>query len=147
LIVSMDDVTVQDNQLDCDFFLDLLFTNLLAVGMTLRINNNRMKESLFVTLYSSVGLGWIFNNTSDNQATHCILSMKSPLQSFIPFIQPDIFEHHNQELFHAFTFLEDWCGRLDDLDDILLPDEQRTQEVIVASEFNNNFGFVSRARG
>lgn len=144
LIVSMDDVTVQDNQLDCDFFLDLLFTNLLAVGMTLRINNNRMKEGLFLTLYSSVGLGWIFNNTSDNQATHCILSMQSPLQSFIPFIQPHIVERDNQELFHAFTFLEDWCGRLDNLGDILLPDDQQTPGTTVSSEFNNNFGFVAR---
>ena len=144
LIVSMDDVTVQDNQLDCDFFLDLLFTNLLAVGMTLRINNNRLKESLFLTLYSSVGLGWIFNNTSDNQATHCILSMQSPLQSLIPFIQPHIVERDNQELFHAFTFLEDWCGQLDNLGDILLPDDQQKPGETINTEFNNNFGFGAR---
>jgi hypothetical protein len=150
LIVSLDDVTVQDNQLDCDFYLDFLFTNLLAVGMTLRINNNRLKETLFVTLYSSVGLGLIFNNTSDNQATHCILSILSPLQALIPFLQPDIVEQRNQELFHAITFLEGWCERLDRLGNILVP---RTASGTATPTtpgtggvFNSNFGFMAVPR-
>ena len=125
LIVSLDDVTVQDNQLDCDFFLDFLFTNLLAVGMTLRINNNRLKETLFITLYSSVGLGLIFNNTSDNQATHCILSIHSPLD-LLPFLNTGIVEQGNQELFHAITFLEGWCERLDQLGNILVRGQVRS---------------------
>ncbi|SFA78529.1 hypothetical protein SAMN05421688_0868 [Poseidonocella pacifica] len=140
LIVSMDDVTVQDNQLDCDFYLDFMFTNLLAVGMTLRINNNRLKESLFVTLYSSVGLGWIFNNTSDNQATHCILSLNSPLGVWIPFISPSIVERDNRELFHNINFLDGWCERLDALDDILMPDRSGNTPG-VNSTFSNTFGF------
>jgi len=144
LIVSLDDVSVQDNQLDCDFLVDLLFTNLLAVGMTLRINNNRMKETLFITLYSSVGLGLIFNNTSDNQATHCILSLESPLGLLIPFINPHIVEQANQELFHAFTFLEGWCERLDALGDILIPDRQPPPDVGPTNDFNANFGMVPR---
>lgn len=147
LIVSMDDVTIQDNQLDCDFYLDFMFTNLLAVGMTLRINDNRMKETVFITLYSSIGLGWIFNNTSDNQATHCILSIKSPLQSLIPFIQPSIVERDNQELFHAMTIFKDWCGRLDNLGGVLLPDDQTAPGAVVNSDFDLNFGFMTRARG
>ena len=151
LIVSLDDVTVQDNQLDCDFFLDFLFTNLIAVGMTLRINNNRFKESLFITLFSSVGLGLIFNNTSDNQATHCFLHMKSPLNSFIPFINPEIARHDNQVLFNAFTFLKSWCESLSGLDDLLLPDESPnppgTAPGAGSGAFNTNFGFFFPQRG
>jgi hypothetical protein len=147
LIVSLDDVSVQDNQLDCDFLVDFLFTNLLAVGMTLRINNNRMKETLFITLYSSVGLGLIFNNTSDNQATHCILSLQSPLGVLIPFINPDIVERDNQELFHAFTFFEGWCERLDALGDILVPDRQPPPVAGSTNTFNANFGMVARGGG
>jgi hypothetical protein len=148
LIVSLDDVTVQDNQLDCDFFLDFLFTNLIAVGMTLRINNNRFKETLFITLFSSVGLGLIFNNTSDNQATHCILSLTSPLGSWIPFITPDIVERDNQELFNAISFLGFWCERLSNLRDILVPDQDRGQLGGIAGGgvFDRNFGFVVNRR-
>ena len=152
LIVSLDDVTVQDNQLDCDFFLDLLFTNLLAVGMTVRINNNRMKESLFIALYSSVGLGLIFNNTSDNQATHCILSIQSPIQSFVPFLQPHIVERDNEEVFHAITFLESWCERLDKLGGVLVRDKQPPPPgggtgPAGGGVFNSHFGFVVDRKG
>ena len=143
LILSMDDVTIQDNQLDCDFYVDFMFTNLLAVGMTLRINNNRMKETLFVTLFSSVGLGWIFNNTSDNQATHCILSLRSPLGVWLPFLQPEIVQRDNQELFHAWTYLRYWCERLSTLGDVLLPDV-RPNEPGVDNVFNTNFGIMTR---
>ena len=153
LIVSLDDVTVQDNQLDCDFYLDFLFTNLLAVGMTLRINNNRLKETLFITLYSSVGLGLIFNNTSDNQATHCILSIHSPLD-LLPFLNTSIVEQGNQELFHAITFLEGWCERLDRLGNIFVPRTRgtgrqphvRRQRPAPGGVFNSNFGFMAVPR-
>ena len=147
LIVTLDDVTVQDNQLDCDFYLDFLFTNLLAVGMTLRINNNRLKETLFITLYSSVGLGLIFNNTSDNQATHCILSIHSPLD-LLPFLNTSIVEQGNQELFHAITFLEGWCERLDQLGNIFVRGQTAVPATTpgTAGGFNSNFGFMAVPR-
>jgi hypothetical protein len=115
--------------------------------MTLRINNNRLKESLFVALYSSVGLGLIFNNTSDNQATHCILSLQSPIQAMIPFLHPSIVERDNQELFHAFTFLEGWCERLDVLGNILVRNRDQGGVITqpgVGGVFNDNFGFAMR---
>jgi hypothetical protein len=121
LILSLDDVTVQDNQLDCDFLIDILFTNLIAVGMTVRVNNNRFKESLFITLFSSVELGLIFNNTSDNQATHCFLHLTSPLAAFPGFINPSIRAHDNQVLFDSFGFWDGWCGRFEAWSDILVP--------------------------
>ncbi|MGF1625580.1 MAG: DUF6519 domain-containing protein [Alphaproteobacteria bacterium] len=145
LIISLDDVTVQDNQLDCDFLIDLMFTNLIAVGMTVRINNNRFKESLFITLFSSVGLGLIFNNTSDNQATHCILSLVSPLGSMIPFITPSIVERDNQELFNAISFLGFWCERLSTFRNILVRGRGFTpvEPGRPVTDFDSNFGFIA----
>lgn len=122
LLVSLDDVTVQNNQFDCDFLADFLFSNLIAAGVTLRIQDNRFKESLFVTLYSSLGLGLLFNNTSDNQATHCIVSLESPLGAWFPLIAPDIEENHNQVLFDAFNLdlLGSWCERLAGIRNLLV---------------------------
>jgi hypothetical protein len=99
LILSLDDVGVQDNQFDCDFLIDILFTDLIAAGMTVRINNNRFKESLFVALFSWVALGLIFNNASDNQSTHCYLNLESPLGAGNPLLSPRIAAHHNHVLY------------------------------------------------
>lgn len=112
-IISLDDVSVQDNQFDCDLLLDFMITNLLAVGMTVRVNNNRFKEAFFSALFSSVELGLIFNNTSDNQATHCLLHLPSPLHK-IPWLTPSIVSHHNQVLYNSilgnFFDRKDWCS-------------------------------------
>jgi hypothetical protein len=149
LIVSLDDVTVQDNQLDCDFLVDILFTNLIAVGMTLRINDNRFKETLFITLFSSIGLGLIFNNTSDNQATHCLLHLESPLGAWISFLTPDIRAHDNQILFNAIGFLGFWCEYLSRFSDILVPNRTpgAVGSVDVSNEFIGNFGFAINPNG
>ena len=102
LIVSLDDIQVQDNQLDCEFFIDVLFTNLMAAGMTVRINNNRFKESLIFAPLSWMALGLVFSNTSDNQSTHCFLNLHSPLGSNNPFLETHIAAHDNQVLYPFF---------------------------------------------
>ncbi|MCB1852636.1 MAG: hypothetical protein KDI83_17965 [Gammaproteobacteria bacterium] len=99
LLLSLDDVSVQDNQFDCEFLIDLMVTNLICAGTTLRINNNRFKESLFYAPFSWIGLGLIFNNASDNQSTHCFLNLKSPLGGGNPLLNPHIADHHNQVLY------------------------------------------------
>ncbi|WP_127556029.1 DUF6519 domain-containing protein [Saccharospirillum alexandrii] len=121
-IISLDDVTVQNNQFDCDFLVDILFTNLLTVGMTTRVQDNRFKESLMIALFSSVNLGLIFNNTSDNQATHCILNLASPVGG-LPFITTSIRAHDNQVLFNAFSFLDFWCEAFSAWENILVPND------------------------
>ncbi|GGX79731.1 hypothetical protein GCM10007160_03900 [Litchfieldella qijiaojingensis] len=121
-IVSLDDVAVQNNQFDCDFRVDILFTNLLTVGMTVRVQDNRFKETLMIALFSSVALGLVFNNTSDNQATHCFLNLESPLAA-LPFLTPSIREHDNQVLFNAFSFLTFWCEALSNWRRILVPNQ------------------------
>jgi hypothetical protein len=126
LILTLDDVTVQNNQFDCDYLADLLFSNLIAIGMTVRIQDNRFKETLFVTLFSSIGFGLIFNNTSDNQATHCILSMESPLDSWFPFLSTSIRQHDNQVLFNSISFLGFWCETFGRFSRLFVPDEEET---------------------
>lgn len=111
LLLSLDDVSVQDNQLDCDFFIDLLFTNLLAAGMSLRVNNNRFKESLIYAPFSSIGLGLLFNNTSHNQATHCLLHLRSPLGVWIPTFSPSRVMEPNQVLLEGLAQFNGQCER------------------------------------
>jgi hypothetical protein len=118
-IVSLDDVSVQNNQFDCDFLVDIMFTNLLTVGMTTRVQDNRFKESLMISMFSSINLGLIFNNTSDNQSTHCMLNLESPIGG-LPFITTSIRQHDNQILFSAFNFLDFWCESLSGWSDILV---------------------------
>jgi hypothetical protein len=108
LILTLDDVQVTDNQFDCNFMVDFLFTNLLVIGMTTRIMDNRMKETMFISLFSSVALGLIFNNCSNNQTTHCILNLDSPLNA-LSWLTTDIRENNNQILFNALSFFEGWC--------------------------------------
>jgi hypothetical protein len=122
LIITLDDVTVQNNQFDCDFLFDLLISNLIAVGMTVRIQDNRFKETLFISLFSSVALGLLFNNTSDNQATHCILNLQSPLDAWFTFLTTRISAHDNQVLFESVSFLEFWCGLFADFGNVFVPD-------------------------
>jgi hypothetical protein len=90
--------------------------------MTVRIQDNRFKESLFISLFSSVALGLIFNNTSDNQATHCILNLHSPLDSWFTFLTTRIAAHDNQVLFESVSFLEFWCGLFADFGNVFAPD-------------------------
>ena len=125
LILTLDDVCVENNQFDADFLVDVLFTNLLAVGMTVRIQNNRFKETLFITLFSSVGLGLLFNNTSGNHATHCLLNMESPLDGWFPGLTTEIDSYGNSVLFNAISFLGFWCEQLGQFSTLLSGDSSQ----------------------
>ena len=92
----------------------------------MRIQDNRFKETLMVSLFSSVALGLIFNNTSDNQATHCILNLESPV-GLLPFLNTSIREHDNQILFNAFSFLDFWCEAFSRWRDILVPQADQAE--------------------
>ncbi|MES9852190.1 MAG: DUF6519 domain-containing protein [Candidatus Thiodiazotropha sp. L084R] len=99
MMISLDDISVQDNQFECDFRIDMLVANLMVAGTSVRINNNRFKETLFFNLFSWISLGLLLNHTSDNQSTHCPLNLLSPLQFNSPPLHPLIDEHHNQVLY------------------------------------------------
>ncbi|MDO6416126.1 DUF6519 domain-containing protein [Sphingomonas sp. BIUV-7] len=70
LILSTDDVAMQDNQSDCDKFLDLVLIDALVLGFSVRMQGNRLKESFGTTFLSALTIG-LFNDTSHNQGTHC----------------------------------------------------------------------------
>lgn len=74
-IVSLDDVNFQDNQ--CDISFDLILDEIflmqsLIFGWTVRVNGNRFKEGIIGSLFSAFTISLFANNTTHNQATHCI---------------------------------------------------------------------------
>jgi len=72
-IFSLDDIGFNNNQCDYSLLSDfILFPNLL-VAPSLRITNNRFKESLPGIIFSVFAFG-LMNTTTNNQATHCIVS-------------------------------------------------------------------------
>lgn len=78
-ILSLDDIAFQGNQ--CDYSLGpgqdfLIFPNFIFAP-SVRVNDNRFKESLFGAFISALSVG-ILNTTTDNQATHCLLAVGNP---------------------------------------------------------------------
>lgn len=67
---SLDDVSMNANQCDCDLARDFVLTNALTFGWSQRMADNRFKEGLLNALLSGVSLA-LMNTTTDNQGTHC----------------------------------------------------------------------------
>ena len=67
---SLDDVSLNANQCDCDLAQDAVITNALTFGWSQRMAGNRFKEGLVNALLSGVSLAPM-NTTTDNQGTHC----------------------------------------------------------------------------
>lgn len=74
LIFSLDDIGFHNNQCDCDLYDDAILTQALLFGISLRVSDNRFKETLTRALLalSAITLG-LLNTTTDNQSTHCLL--------------------------------------------------------------------------
>ena len=73
IIASLDDVSFSDNQCSANLLLDLLVTQAIVLGFSVRVTSNRFTESLVLALFSAITYG-ITNVTSLNQATHCIIA-------------------------------------------------------------------------
>jgi hypothetical protein len=71
-ILSLDDIGFHNNQCDCSLLDDVVLSQAIMFGISLRVSDNRFKEGLRNALYSAVTLGML-NMTTDNQATHCLL--------------------------------------------------------------------------
>ncbi|MEE8585595.1 MAG: hypothetical protein V3T83_12170, partial [Acidobacteriota bacterium] len=71
-LFSLDDIVITGNQCDSDLPNDLLLTQLLAWGWSLRCTGNRFKESLNSAFLSAITIGLV-NTTADNQGTHCFV--------------------------------------------------------------------------
>jgi hypothetical protein len=74
LLLSLDDVSMQDNQCDCDLAFDFVGIHALAFGWSVRMQGNRLKEGLINAFLSGMTLG-IYNDTTHNQGTHCFVEV------------------------------------------------------------------------
>lgn len=88
LILSLDDIGFHHNQCDADLLDDFILTQAFLFGASLRVTDNRFKESLptaslyaksevsyrptISALFSAVTLGFL-NITTDNESTRCLL--------------------------------------------------------------------------
>lgn len=77
-IFSLDDVSYSSNQSECISFLDIVVSNTVILGVTIRTNDNRFQEGLTMSLFSLFSYGWM-NTTTANQATHCLHALGHPL--------------------------------------------------------------------
>jgi hypothetical protein len=74
LLLSLDDVSVCSNQFEHHADQRFVMSDLLAAGLTLRVNDNRLAETWGRALFSGLTLG-LLNTTTDNQSTHCIKAL------------------------------------------------------------------------
>lgn len=71
LLFSLDDVAVLDNQIEFHAEWRGVLANLIAVGVSVRVNDNRFAET-FGRCFRSAGTLGFMNTTSHNQSTHCL---------------------------------------------------------------------------
>ncbi len=74
-IFSLDDVAYSGNQAECTSVLDVVFSDVIALGNTIRASDNRFQEGFSLALYSLISIGLLMNTTALNQATHCIIPL------------------------------------------------------------------------
>lgn len=72
LIISLDDISFVANQCDCNLFGDIVQSQAILLGMSVRATANRFKEGYLNAMLSAMTMSLLMNNTSSNQATHCI---------------------------------------------------------------------------
>src|SRR5262249_20882914 len=75
LILSLDDISFHGNQCDCDLLLgDLIIVHAILFGISVRVTDNRFKEGILSAWLSAATFG-ILNVTTDNESTHCLLTL------------------------------------------------------------------------
>ncbi len=77
-ILTLDDLAFQNNECDISYdliFDEIYFTQALMIGWTVRVSDNRFKESLVGALYSALTMSLFANVSTQNQATHCIFAI------------------------------------------------------------------------
>lgn len=71
-VLSADDVSLQDNQIEIENEVGFFMTNTLVFGATARVRANRFQEHLQRGFLSAITFAFL-NNTSHNQSTHCLM--------------------------------------------------------------------------
>jgi hypothetical protein len=74
LLMSLDDIAANDNQLEWHTQQRLLLANLLALGVSVRSNDNRLAETWGRSFRSVFSLA-LMNTAANNQTTHCITAL------------------------------------------------------------------------
>jgi hypothetical protein len=74
LLMSLDDIAANDNQLEWHAQQRLILANLLALGVSVRSNDNRLAETWGRSLRSVFSLA-LMNTAANNQSTHCITAL------------------------------------------------------------------------
>ena len=94
LILTVDDISMTANQSTCRLTREILLTNALLLGFSLRMADNRFEERMDNFGFSAFTLA-AMNSTTDNQGTRCFLpiglpslSVGSPNRSLIDFFKP-----------------------------------------------------------
>lgn len=76
-IMSLDDISFHDNQCDYSLWGDFLIFPNFIFAPSVRVADNRFKESFYGAFISAVSFG-LMNTTTSNQATHCLLVVGNP---------------------------------------------------------------------
>ena len=63
--------------------------NTVALGVTVRVNDNRFQEGFTMTAYSLLSLGYL-NTAATNQATHCLFVLGHRTQAPSNIIATDL---------------------------------------------------------
>jgi hypothetical protein len=100
MIISLDDVGFHANQCECNLLDDFVYSQAVLLGAAVRASDNRFKEGIANALYSAM-TGGLFNATTNNQSTHCLLIL-----GFIPSLKVD---SGNRILLNA--IVKDYCER------------------------------------
>jgi hypothetical protein len=96
MIFSLDDVSIQSNSFSTqmDFTSDFCLSSVIGMGWSVRLIGNRMEETMLMTLNSAITAGF-YNNSSQNQATHCLeiiglpaLTVRAPNSVLLQAINP-----------------------------------------------------------
>lgn len=106
LILTLDDLAFHGNQCDCNLLDDFVLSQAILAAPSLRVADNRFKEGRFNTLFSAMSLG-VMNNTSGNQATHCLFIRPLPPA-------PLLVNGPNTELFGPLGTSAEVCRRFAD---------------------------------
>jgi hypothetical protein len=77
-IITFDDLSFQNNQLEANLFDDFLLTHSLFLAFSQRVTGNRWKEGIFNAWLSALTLSFTMNATTGNQATHCVVARGLP---------------------------------------------------------------------
>ena len=104
VILSLDDIAFNDNQCDASLLDDFLLSQAMLFGFSLRCSNNRFKEGILNALFSAITFG-LFNTTTGNQSTHCLLVRPSSPP------HPLTVRSDNRALIDA--FFQSFCARVD----------------------------------